>query len=92
MRITDQRITRKQIYTLDPAMLTGPTWKNTALKQAAEAGEAVHGKLLVSRFRVEFLSHILIEASLHLGRVAAGAIAEKYLKLAHGIEIVAFVS
>jgi Chorismate synthase len=27
-----------------------------------------------------------------LGRVAAGAIAEKYLKIAHGIEIVAFVS
>jgi chorismate synthase len=27
-----------------------------------------------------------------IGRVAAGAIAEKYLKLAHGIEIVAFVS
>lgn len=27
-----------------------------------------------------------------LGRVAAGAIAEKYLKVAHGIEIVAFVS
>lgn len=26
------------------------------------------------------------------GRVAGGAIAEKYLKLAHGIEIVAFVS
>jgi hypothetical protein len=28
----------------------------------------------------------------YLGRVAAGAIAEKYLKEAHGIEIVAFVS
>ncbi|GAD93244.1 chorismate synthase [Paecilomyces variotii No. 5] len=27
-----------------------------------------------------------------IGRVAAGAIAEKYLKLAHGVEIVAFVS
>ncbi|RKO90677.1 chorismate synthase [Blyttiomyces helicus] len=27
-----------------------------------------------------------------IGRVAAGAVAEKYLKLAHGIEIVAFVS
>ena len=27
-----------------------------------------------------------------IGRVAAGAIAEKYLKLAYGIEIVAFVS
>lgn len=27
-----------------------------------------------------------------IGRVAAGAIAEKYLRLAHGIEIVAFVS
>jgi chorismate synthase len=27
-----------------------------------------------------------------LGRVAAGAIAEKYLRQAHGIEIVAFVS
>ncbi|KAG9535489.1 chorismate synthase, partial [Aureobasidium melanogenum] len=27
-----------------------------------------------------------------IGRVAAGAIAEKYLKLAHGIEIVAFTS
>lgn len=27
-----------------------------------------------------------------VGRVAAGAIAEKYLKLAYGIEIVAFVS
>lgn len=30
--------------------------------------------------------------TLLLGRVAAGAIAEKYLKLAYGIEIVAFVS
>lgn len=30
---------------------------------------------------------------MHLkGRVAAGAIAEKYLKLAYGVEIVAFVS
>ena len=28
----------------------------------------------------------------HTGRVAAGAIAEKYLKIAYGIEIVAFVS
>lgn len=28
----------------------------------------------------------------YTGRVAAGAIAERYLKLAHGIEIVAFVS
>lgn len=27
-----------------------------------------------------------------IGRVAAGAIAEKYLKLAHGVEIIAFVS
>ena len=27
-----------------------------------------------------------------IGHVAAGAIAEKYLKLAHGVEIVAFVS
>ncbi|KAJ3047646.1 hypothetical protein HK102_012868 [Quaeritorhiza haematococci] len=27
-----------------------------------------------------------------IGRVAAGAIAEKYLKFAHGVEIVAFVS
>lgn len=27
-----------------------------------------------------------------IGRVAAGAIAEKYLKLAHDVEIVAFVS
>ena len=30
--------------------------------------------------------------SQQIGRVAAGAIAEKYLKLAYGIEIVAFVS
>lgn len=30
--------------------------------------------------------------SFHLGRVAAGAIAEKYLKLSYGVEIVAFVS
>jgi chorismate synthase len=29
---------------------------------------------------------------LGLGRVAAGAIAEKYLRLAYGIEVVAFVS
>lgn len=29
---------------------------------------------------------------LYAGRVAAGAIAEKYLRIAHGIEIVAFVS
>lgn len=34
----------------------------------------------------------LILALLYAGRVAAGAIAEKYLKLAYGIEIVAFVS
>ena len=27
-----------------------------------------------------------------IGRVAAGAIAEKYLSLAHGVEVVAFVS
>jgi chorismate synthase len=30
--------------------------------------------------------------SWHIGRVAAGAIAEKYLRLAHGVEIVAFTS
>lgn len=34
--------------------------------------------------------HLLIHFI--IGRVAAGAIAEKYLKLAYGIEIVAFVS
>jgi len=35
------------------------------------------------------LAHALIFAT---GRVAAGAIAEKYLSLAHGVEIIAFVS
>jgi chorismate synthase len=35
---------------------------------------------------------IFIILLLALGRVAAGAIAEKYLKLAYGIEVIAFVS
>lgn len=39
---------------------------------------------------LKYLVHVLIPFL--LGRVAAGAIAEKYLKLAYGIEIVAFVS
>ena len=44
------------------------------------------------------MSHLKLETN-HVevlnalaGRVAAGAIAEKYLKLAHGVEIIAFVS
>jgi len=37
-----------------------------------------------------YLMHLLIPFL--IGRVAAGAIAEKYLRLAYGIEIVAFVS
>lgn len=41
------------------------------------------------------MSHTLLGHSLTpraIGRVAAGAIAERYLKQAHGVEIVAFVS
>jgi chorismate synthase len=39
-----------------------------------------------------FLPCLAAQAECHPGRVAAGAIAEKYLRVAHGIEIVAFVS
>lgn len=60
-----------------------------ALKRAAVEVEAAPGKPLVCLSLLVDLS----SAQLHSpGRVAAGAIAEKYLKLAYGIEIVAFVS
>ncbi len=45
------------------------------------------GSLIIA-YRVS-RTHLVVGC---LGRVAAGAIAEKYLKQAHGIEIVAFVS
>jgi chorismate synthase len=39
---------------------------------------------------VDYLSETPL--TYYAGRVAAGAVAEKYLKLAHNVEIVAFVS
>jgi chorismate synthase len=63
-----------------------------------EADEAVLGRPSVRRSPKPHCSHstlgheLLANILLTIGRVAAGAIAEKYLTLAHGIEIVAFVS
>jgi len=39
-----------------------------------------------------FRSFLIFSHLAHTGRVAAGTIAERYLKLAYGVEIVAFVS
>ena len=56
---------------------------------------AVHARRLVSRssnLLCRALPTHLLCCAYNAGRVAAGAIAEKYLKMAYGIEIVAFVS
>lgn len=49
-------------------------------------------KPLVRHHAIPSLPLRATESNSAIGRVAAGAIAEKYLKLAYGIEIVAFVS
>lgn len=65
-----------------------------ASRPAAVEAVAVLVKPLVRLFihKPFFASVPLLTTHSYAGRVAAGAIAEKYLKLAYGIEIVAFVS
>ena len=70
-------------------MLTTPTSKNTVSRQAAEEAEAAPAKPSVRPIYAKPLVYLTVSGP---GRVAAGAIAEKYLKIAYGIEIVAFVS
>lgn len=61
-------------------------------KQAAEEAGVVLVKPLVRHHAMPLLQLRATGSDFVIGRVAAGAIAEKYLKLAYGIEIVAFVS
>jgi len=91
MKISARMTIPRQIFILVLAMPTILTFKSMVSKQAAVAGEVVPVKQSVcpSRLAVATREYWLILCS---GRVAAGAIAEKYLKQAHGIEIVAFVS
>lgn len=58
--------------------------------KASSGGGRSSARETIGLFILKYLVHALIPFL--LGRVAAGAIAEKYLKLAYGIEIVAFVS
>jgi chorismate synthase len=70
-----------------PTILTS---KSTLSKRVVVAVGAVPVKRLVRQFlAIPFNANYPL---CYLGRVAAGAIAEKYLKEAHGIEVVAFVS
>ena len=70
-------------------MQTIPTSRSTLSKRAVAVVGAVLAKQLVRQIpATRFYANLFAT----LGRVAAGAIAEKYLKEAHGIEIVAFVS
>lgn len=89
MRTKGPTITQRQISIRAPAMPTTLTSRNMESRQAAEGAEVAPAKLSVRP--------IYAKPSVQLtnpgpGRVAAGAIAEKYLKIAYGIEIVAFVS
>lgn len=58
--------------------------------KASSGGGRSSARETIGLFILKYLMYPLI--LLLIGRVAAGAIAEKYLKLAYGIEIVAFVS
>lgn len=89
MRIRDPTITQKRTFTRVLAMLITPTLRNTVLRRAVVEAEAVPAKRLVRPIYAKPSVKLMISIS---GRVAAGAIAEKYLKIAYGIEIVAFVS
>jgi Chorismate synthase len=66
------------------------TSKNMVSKRAVVVVGAALVKQLV-RYSSSHMTSIFLTTR-SLGRVAAGAIAEKYLRQAHGIEIVAFVS
>jgi len=91
-RTNARRIIQKQICTHARAMPTTLTSKSTVSKQAAGVAGAAPARRLVSNSLCFYPVTGLVLFCGCLGRVAAGAIAEKYLKQAHGIEIVAFVS
>lgn len=69
-----------------------PILKNMALKPVVVVVGVALAKPLVKCIRCRPLSCSYFCTEMCQGRVAAGAIAERYLKIAHGIEIVAFVS
>ncbi len=77
----------RQICILGHHMRTGHISPSMGSKRVAEVGE-----VLLERQLVCCTPTTPSGSNSAIGRVAAGAIAEKYLKLAHGIEIVAFVS
>ena len=60
--------------------------------KASSGGGRSSARETIGLFILKYLMHLPIPFPFQIGRVAAGAIAEKYLKLAYGIEIVAFVS
>jgi hypothetical protein len=74
------------------AMPIIPTSKNMVLKLVVAVVGAVPVKPSVKPFRCHRETYSHFCTAMCQGRVAAGAIAEKYLKIAYGIEIVAFVS
>lgn len=75
------------IFSLDHHTPILPIWRSTVSKLVVEVDEVALERRLVSP-SVQLYIHILTLS----GRVAAGAIAEKYLSLAHGVEIVSFVA
>ncbi|EKG18844.1 Chorismate synthase [Macrophomina phaseolina MS6] len=90
--------TRRWICIPGLATLIGRTWRNTASRRAVVGAGAAHGRLLVTSppywlaLEIAFPAIRAIADGGHVGRVAAGAIAEKYLKEACGVEIVAFTA
>jgi hypothetical protein len=93
MKTSARKIIQKQICIHARAMPTTLTSKSMVSKRAAGVVGVAPAKRLVSPS--SFFPPQLRDCSYFvgcLGRVAAGAIAEKYLNQAHGIEIVAFVS
>ena len=90
-KISARKIIQKRICTHARAMPTTLTYKSMVSKQAAGVAGVAPAKRSVSRSSF-FPSYRSYSVAGCLGRVAAGAIAEKYLNQAHGIEIVAFVS
>lgn len=89
MRTKGPTITRKLIFTHDRVTPITLTWKSMESRQAVAVAVAALARPSVCTSRCQLSP---ISGKPTLGRVAAGAIAEKYLKLAYGIEVIAFVS
>jgi chorismate synthase len=89
--------TQRPITILVLLTLIGLTCSSTVSKLAVEVDDHPLARPSVSRRQLRTSvsvnsTDLSLPRSRKKGRVAAGAIAERYLKLAHGVEIVAFVS